>query len=66
MQTAVESCLMPALFSVITIHPILKEVSGSLKFHSGVIRVRNLSREEEFGSRKMLSSFQFLASWPYA
>ena len=58
-QTAVEPCAMPALFSVITIQPILKEVSGPLKFHSGVIWVLNLSREEGFGSHKTLSPFNF-------
>lgn len=50
---------MPALFSVITIQPILKDVSGPLKFHSGVIWVLNLSREEGFGSHKTLSPFNF-------
>ena len=42
------------VFPVVIIQPIPKEVSGSIQFHSGVVCVQNVSREEGFGSRKTL------------
>ena len=38
-----ESCLMPALFSVVATQPIPKQVSGFIQFHSGIKGLLNLS-----------------------
>ena len=58
-DSELESCQMPASLTAVALQPNPKKVSRWKKFHSGMIRALNVSREEGFDSRKTLSPFLF-------